>query len=115
MSNSINKQRRKFTINTLKMAALSPLAGIVVSGEALAQADLPHVKIDDPVAKALKYVHDANEAERPDKQGVPGTEQVCSNCQFIQGDEGAEWRPCMLFPGKSVNNKGWCNSWTKKV
>jgi hypothetical protein len=38
----------------------------------------------------------------------------CSNCQFYSG--GATGRgPCQLFPGKSVNSKGWCVSHNPKA
>ena len=29
--------------------------------------------------------------------------------------DGAEWRPCSLFPGKSVAADGWCSAWVKKA
>jgi hypothetical protein len=32
----------------------------------------------------------------------------------IQGEDGAEWRPCNLFPGKSVHAAGWCSAWAAK-
>ena len=90
-----------------------PLAGLVGSAAALA-ADLPHVDEASAQAMALKYVHDATKAERVDKGGTPGDQQLCSNCQFIQAAEG-EWRPCQLFPGMAVHESGWCMSWMKKM
>ena len=114
MKNDTEISRRRFTSTLLKGAALAPLAGLIKTTAVQAQ-DLPHVELDDPVAAALKYVHDAANAERPEKQGVPGAEQVCTNCQFVQGNDGDEWRPCMLFPGKAVSARGWCASWTKKA
>ena len=39
--------------------------------------------MDDPTAKALKYV-DATTATRADKMGVAGSDQLCSNCRFTQ-------------------------------
>ena len=108
--NKTNLRRRQLMLGI----ALSPMAGMLTSGEVFAQ-DLPHLDLEDPVAKALKYVHDASTAERPDKQGVAGAQQNCSNCQFVQGADGDAWRPCMLFPGKAVNANGWCANWTKKA
>ncbi len=58
---------------------------------------------DDATAKALKYVH---------KSTTEGSS--CSNCMYIQGEAGQEWRPCAIFPGKLVNSKGWCSAWVKK-
>lgn len=113
MTNKFNPSRRRTTGLILKTMTLSSLAGLARIPAVFAQ-DLPHVELDDPVAVALKYTHDATTADRPDKQGVPGAEQDCTNCQFIQSDSG-DWRPCMLFPGKAVAAKGWCSNWTKKM
>jgi len=33
---------------------------------------------------------------------------------YIQGEDGAEWRPCAIFPGKVVAAKGYCSAWLKK-
>ena len=85
----------------------------LLSTKAAAASDLPHVAEDDPTARALRYVHDATTAERTDKGGTPGEKQLCSNCNFIRADSG-EWRPCQLFPGKAVNENGWCASWFLK-
>ena len=109
----INKSRRDAVKIMLGGLATVPVMNLV--GMAAAQAsDLPHVDpATDPTAMALQYVHDATTATRADKAGVPGAEQLCSNCQFIQADSG-EWRPCQLFPGKAVNENGWCASWNLK-
>ncbi|WP_449357869.1 high-potential iron-sulfur protein [Alishewanella longhuensis] len=39
----------------------------------------------------------------------------CANCNLIQGEDGQEWRPCAIFPGKLVASEGWCAAWVKKV
>lgn len=65
-------------------------------------AELPHLELDDPMAKALGYVH-----------ATPEPGKLCSNCLHIRGDE-AQWRECALFPGKLVNNDGWCKGWAAK-
>ena len=113
MSKKFDANRRRTAGLILKTVALSSVAGMVKIPVAFAQ-DLPHVTSDDPTAAALKYVDDATKADRVDKSGVAAADQDCSNCQFIQSDSG-EWRPCALFPGKSVHSKGWCMNWTKKV
>ena len=113
MGNKFDAGRRRTTGLILKTVALSSVATMVKIPVAFAQ-DLPHVEESDATAVALKYLHDATKAERPDKSGVVGADQDCTNCQFIQADAG-DWRPCMLFPGKAVAAKGWCMSWTKKV
>lgn len=110
----MNKSRRDAVKLMLGGLAAVPVLNLVGMTSVQA-ADLPHVDpAADPTAKALKYVHDAATATRPDKAGTPGANQNCANCQFIQAAEG-EWRPCSLFPGKAVNQNGWCASWTLKA
>lgn len=111
--NKINSGRRQAAGLILKTTALLPFVSLIKIPLAFAE-ELPHVTDDDPMAKALKYVHDAKTVERPEKGGIPGDQQTCVNCQFLTGDEG-EWRPCQLFPGKSVHIDGWCINWTHKT
>ncbi|MFZ0254278.1 MAG: high-potential iron-sulfur protein [Gammaproteobacteria bacterium] len=110
---SINKSRRHAVRMMLASLASVPLINLVNIAAAQAE-DLPHLDEDDPSAKALNYVHDASKANRVDKGGAPASEQFCHNCQFVQAAEG-EWRPCALFPGKAVNENGWCMSWMPKA
>lgn len=99
--------RRKF----LKLGATSlvaaPFANIMVNGVAQA-ADLPQLEESDPVAMGLKYKHDAAASERTDDTAT------CANCQLYTEPD-AEWGPCAIFAGKSVNAAGWCASWTKRT
>jgi hypothetical protein len=88
--------------------ALAPLAGLVSFGTAAA-SDLPHVTEDDPIALGLKYKHDATQAGRIDKAGVPADQQFCNNCSFHTGT--GDWVACSIFPGKAVNAMGWCTAW----
>ncbi len=112
----MNKSRRDAVKLMLGGLATVPLMNLV--GMAAAQAeDMPHVdEATDPTAIALKYKHDATQADRAAaaRPGKPPEEQHCANCQFVQADAG-EWRPCQLFPGKLVNENGWCASWTLKA
>lgn len=90
-------------------------AGLVVAPGREAQAqDMPRIEESDPVAQSLKYTHDASTVD-PASRANPAPEQDCSNCALIQGDEGAEWRPCQIFPGKLVANAGWCSVWAPKA
>jgi hypothetical protein len=91
------------------VVAAIPVAAIFASREAAAQAAMPKLDLNDPVAKALMYVHDAKESKAPTYK--PG--QTCANCVQIQGDSG-EWRGCTAFPGKLVNANGWCSAWAAK-
>ncbi len=112
----MNKSRRDAVKMMIGGLASVPLVNLV--GIAAAQAeDLPHVDpATDPTAQALKYVAYATQADRAAaaRPGKPPEEQNCSNCQFVLADSG-EWRPCSLFPGKAVNENGWCASWTLKA
>ena len=94
--------RRRF----LKFS-LAGIVGMTLGGKTLIKpayaADLPQLAEDDPQASALKYIHSS-----------PHEDKHCSNCALIQGNEGDEWRPCAIFPGKLVNANGWCSAWTKK-
>ncbi len=110
MSQSNIDQKRR---HALKMAAASvvavPLAGLVTRGTAFA-GELPQLSEDDTAAKALSYVHDA--ANAPAGKRRDGT--YCKNCNLIKEKEGT-WRGCAIFPGKAVNENGWCAGWVGRV
>ena len=101
------ESRRRF----LKVAAGATVAAVVIGGlpRFARAADLPPVTEADPTAKALGYVEDASKtADAKHKAG-----DNCVNCQFYSGGPTGRG-PCQLFPGKSVNAKGWCVSHTPK-
>jgi hypothetical protein len=107
------KSRRDFLkLAAVGAAALPAGAALLRAQDAVAQ-DLPKLAEDDPAAQALGYVHDASAV---DAAKYPRYEQgqLCSNCMQIQGEEGAQWRPCAIFPGKLVNADGWCSVWVPK-
>lgn len=87
--------------NFLKLSTAS-LVGITMGGISLRAMADEQIKLDDPLAVAMKYVH---------KSTVEGS--TCGNCAHIKGDAKAEWRPCNIFPAKLVNNNGWCAAWMK--
>ena len=102
--------RRKF----IQLSAAAA-AGVFVtdSRKAVAQ-DLPKLAEDDPMAQAMKYTHDASTVD-PASRANPAEVQNCANCALIQGNDGDEWRPCQIFPGKSVAAAGWCSVWAPKA
>jgi hypothetical protein len=108
MKKNISCNRREFLKISAAGAVAVPFANLLLSGTAHAE-DLPHVEESDPMAQGLKYVHDASASARPDAA------QHCANCQLFTGAEGAEWGPCAIFVGKSVNANGWCSSWVAKA
>ncbi|MGB5246111.1 MAG: high-potential iron-sulfur protein [Woeseia sp.] len=101
--------RRQF----MKVSAVAAAACFVRPGkEAIAQ-EMPHLTEDDPTAQAMKYVHDYTTVD-PATRANPAENQHCANCALIQGEDGAAWRPCAIFPGKLVNADGWCSVWAPK-
>lgn len=106
MKYPVDECRRRFLGRLAFAAALLPLGAKLTNAYA---ADAPLVTLDDPTAKALKYVSDA--AKSPEAK--PGS--ACANCKLYQGAAGAAQGGCLLFPGKSVRATGWCSSWTTKV
>ncbi|MDJ0656816.1 MAG: high-potential iron-sulfur protein [Xanthomonadales bacterium] len=113
MDNTSNPNRRKFLKTVAGSATIVPVVLAGGTGSAFGQ-DLPKLAADDPTAVALGYVEDTANA---DKAKFPNhsPDQKCENCQLILGADGADWRPCSIFPGKSVAKDGWCSAWVKKA
>jgi hypothetical protein len=104
-----SKTRREFLQLTVAAATI-PAGVALLRPEAARAQDLPHLTEDDPTAQALGYVQDATKATNPRYQAG----QTCLNCMQLQGEEGPEWRPCAIFPGKLVATGGWCSVWVQK-
>jgi hypothetical protein len=105
------------TIDRRKFFQLSAVAaaGYLATPSREAQADdLPHLTADDPMGGAMKYTDDASSVD-PASRNNPAADQDCANCALVQGADGDEWRPCQIFPGKSVNAAGWCSVWAPKA
>ena len=102
--------RRQF----MQLSAVAA-AGLALrpGSEAKAQ-DMPHLEESDPVAQSLKYTSDSSTVD-PASRANPAAEQHCANCALVQGNDGDEWRPCQIFPGKMVNQNGWCSVWAPKA
>lgn len=123
----ISESRRDAIKAMMGGLAAVPLMNLV--GVAAAQAEdpkkeektLPPVDEEkDPTALALEYRHDAaaeykKKGDKEPKVPKAPKDQTCANCQFLQAGGTDDWRPCQLFPGKSVAMKGWCASWAKKL
>jgi hypothetical protein len=103
-----DQTRRTLVKTVVATAALVPLGGLAIRG---ARAEeMPRLSEDDPAAKALQYVHDAGASDNPKRK----PDQFCKNCNLIRSESGT-WRPCQLFPGKAVNENGWCVGWVLKA
>jgi hypothetical protein len=91
------------------------LATVAAVGAALAlpaAADTAPLSETDPTAQALGYKNDGTQVDTA-KFPKHTAQQQCANCNFYQGT-GANG-PCQLFPGKSVNAKGWCSAYAAKA
>ena len=102
--------RRQF----IQLSAVAAAGYLIRPGSQARAEDLPKLTSDDAMGQAMKYTDDSSSVD-PASRANPAPDQMCANCALIQGDEAAEWRPCSIFPGKLVNNKGWCSVWTPKV
>ncbi len=101
--------RRQF----IQLSAVAAAGCLIRPGSEARAQDMPQLPEDDAMAQAMKYTNDSSSVD-PATRANPAAEQTCSNCALVQGDEGAEWRPCQIFPGKLVNNMGWCSVWAPK-
>jgi len=102
--------RRKF----IQLSAVAVAGALASPGRRAFAQDLPQLAEDDAMAGAMKYTHDASTVD-PATRANPAADQTCANCALIQGNDGDEWRPCQIFPGKAVSAKGWCSVWAPKV
>nr|WP_298410822.1 high-potential iron-sulfur protein [uncultured Halomonas sp.] len=99
--------RRAFMRNSLLGLAALPLGVGILSQRAFAQ-ELEPLDPEDPQAKALNYVKNAEEAS--DHEAYEEGE-LCSNCMFFQEANNG----CQLFPQNSVEPNGWCQSWAEQA
>jgi len=101
--------RRKFLTRAAQGVALIPL--LSMTEEVVWAAE--KITLDNPMALALGYVHDASTvdvAKFPKRAGAEGAKQFCDNCsQYKTTEEG--WGTCTIFPNLLVAGKGWCNVW----
>lgn len=107
-SNPSRRQIIKISALVLPVAALSATQ---------AHGTEEMVAESDDLAVQLGYKQDATSvdiAKFPKRAGDDGAAQFCSNCQFYENAKKAA-APCIVFGGKKVSAKGWCNSYFKKA
>jgi len=110
MKDTQSISRRSF-LKTLSVAVASvPLAGIAI--RTVHAEDLKPLDSSNPTAAALGYVEDTGSVDAG-KYPQHNAEQDCANCMFYTAGENGRGT-CQLFPGFTVNQKGWCASWSKK-
>lgn len=76
----------------------------------------PLVQPTDPVARAVGYF--ANTGDVPAAHPLAEThsvEQKCANCIHGRGSAGPGRIECPTFPGRSVNEDGWCSIWAPRI
>ena len=105
--NGLRMTRRRF-VKSAGAATAVVTTGFVPA--ALAEDGVPRVSEDEPMAKALNYVHDAGSVDAAKRF----SDQFCNNCALYDGAIDDEWAGCNLFPGKNVAGRGWCSAWVAK-
>jgi hypothetical protein len=103
----VEKLSRRLLLRRIAMT--SALVPVLARMPAAHAQEAPLISVDDPIAKAVKYVEDASQA----KGAMPGS--TCANCALYQGKAGAPNGGCQIFPGKSVVAAGWCTSWAPQI
>ncbi|MFQ5609570.1 MAG: high-potential iron-sulfur protein [Woeseiaceae bacterium] len=102
--------RRKF----IQLSAAAAAGCFMTDSRKSAAQELPKLEESDPMAQAMKYTRDASTVD-PSAMTKPDKVQTCDNCALVQGDDGEDWRPCQIFPGKLVAGDGWCSVWALKT
>ena len=104
MTAPLNRDRRALLRRITLGLAAAPIA--LPSRTVLGAGQLPLLSENDPAARALEYVADAQ------KSSHAAAGALCSNCSVYGGADGSKEGPCTLFPGKFVKAAGWCKSWS---
>jgi len=102
LSSPENESRRRL----LRNIALA--ASAIASTQVRAAEELPLISVNDPAAKAVKYVEDAKKVKEAEDNN-------CANCSLYSGKDGAVQGPCQIFKGKAVKAAGWCNAWAPQI
>jgi hypothetical protein len=103
----------RFDRRAVLKIALTALPVVTIARDAVAEQTLPHMDENESLARAMSYVHDASKID-PNKIPQYKAGSTCANCVQLKGQDGEEWRPCVLFTGKLVNSHGWCKVWQPK-
>jgi hypothetical protein len=91
--------RRQFLKQGAALALIPLVPAVSITTHAAAK-----VPLDDPAAKALRYVEDATEANRADKMGVAAADQVCQNSRYyVTTDASAAWSPCQQIQNRDFH------------
>jgi hypothetical protein len=102
-SRRLNAPESESRRRLLKQLALAASVSTLASTQ-LRAADLPLIDVNDPVAKAVKYVEDTKTVKESEGNR-------CDTCSLYGGKDGTTQGPCLIFKGKAVKAAGWCSSW----
>ncbi len=100
---------RRYFVKSVGAATAAVTTGFGVG--TIHAAEPPRVNEDDPIARALNYVHDARTVDAAKRL----SDRFCNNCALYAGDADDEWAKCSIFPGKLVAGEGWCSAWAPKA
>jgi High potential iron-sulfur protein len=104
------RMTRRTLVKNLGVAA----AATALMPLGLQAAEAPHLDVKDPAAVAVGYVENAGRTD-PKKYPAYIKGSTCENCLLLEGAAGAHYRPCSLFPGKTVSVDGWCSGWSAEI
>jgi hypothetical protein len=98
----------------LKILGVAASAAALVPARRSQAADAPHLDVKDPAAVAVGYVEKAAQIDLKKYPAyVKGS--TCENCLLLEGSPGPHYRPCSVFPGKTVSVDGWCSRWAAEI
>lgn len=112
--NRPRSDRRTLNRRTVVKSLAAAAGATILSSRQSRSAELPHLDVKDPAAAKLGYVEDASQVDAK-KYAAYVKGSSCDNCLLLQGAAGANYRPCELFPGKSVAVGGWCSGWSAEI
>jgi high potential iron-sulfur protein len=104
--------RRAILKGGLIAGTLVPAFGLM--GEGIAASALPALDTKDPTANALGYLDDTTKVDAS-ANPTHKADQRCDTCAQFIALAGEARGTCNIFPGKTVANKGWCKTWSKKT
>ena len=96
----IDESTKCDTARRFFLKALYAAPALVIFGLPAKAEEYPAVGENDPAALSVGYTHISDSKEKN-----------CANCRLYQGETGAEWGQCSIFPKRVVSASGWCKSW----
>jgi hypothetical protein len=74
---------------------------------------MPRLSEADPHARAVGYVEDAAQLDRPQYPKYKSGED-CATCALYGAVAEPSWGSCTLFPRRVVAAKGWCDAFRRQ-